>query len=82
MPPPFSNDSPPKISSHCPKPEGEEWPTEHNCSLSLGSWTYDVADIDPNFKGSALSPNGDAVDLKYLTNKKVGICKAGECQEN
>ena len=58
---------PPKITSHCPKPVGEEWPTEHNCSLKLGSWTYDVADVDPNFK------DGDPVELKYLTNKKVGI---------
>jgi len=60
-----------KITSHCPKPVGEEWPTEHNCSLKLGSWTYDVADVDPNFK------DGDPVELKYLTNKKVEILDKG-----
>ena len=58
-----------KITSHCPKPEGESWPTEHNCTLKLGSWTYDVAEINPNFKGA----DGDAASLKYMTNKKVSL---------
>ena len=66
-----------KISSHCPKPEGESWPTEHNCTLKLGSWTYDVAEMNPNFDGE----EGDAVNFKYMINKKVcfsPIFKIGE----
>ena len=67
--PSSSNNSLLKITSHCPKPEGESWPTEHNCTLILGSWTYDIAKLNPNFKGP--SGPGDALSFKYMTNKKV-----------